>query len=109
MIVSKDKLEQVLLSNWTEFVNRSELIKFTLEQARDNKYPTRESGTSPKNHVQISVTKICLDTMELWFEFSVPQEDGVLVGTHICSFSFRGKLNLKDSLGTKLKQHPVIE
>jgi hypothetical protein len=99
--LSKEKLIQVLMTNWTEFINRSELVRFTLEKARDTPYPVMEDKEmSPAKQVKISITDFDLDAMELWIEFTIPKANGTAIGTHICTFSFSGEINLKESLGT---------
>lgn len=108
-VILTEKLDELMLANWAAFVNRELLIKQTLQFARENEYKTATTQKEISNQIKISVTKFCLKTNEMWIEFSIPQDGGVLIGTHIGVFNLNGELNLTESMGTLLKQRQASE
>lgn len=101
-MIFNDRLESLLLANWTQFLDKNQLMKTVLEQARSNEYQTIEQEEIPPRHVKIHVTKLTPndDGFVMWVEFTVPRENGVVVGTHTFFLRLNGELTLNETYGT---------
>lgn len=78
-------------------------MRLCLEYARNTTYNTLQQKEIPKVQLKASVTKFVVASaseFELWIEFSVPKDKGVIIGTHILSLNLAGEANLKESYGT---------
>lgn len=108
-VLITERLEQLLQSKWAEFLNPQQLLRASLEYARDTEYRTLPKSEIHKVQVRISVTKFVVtetpSEFEIWVEFSVPKDEGVIIGTHVMSLSLTGEIKLKESHGT----HFVVE
>ena len=101
-LIVNEKLEQLLQANWSQFIDQSQIMRLTMEFARDSEYNVVHQVETPPNHLRISVTKFVDNEkdFETWIEFTLPRNEGVVIGTHVCSLSLSGKLELKESYGT---------
>jgi hypothetical protein len=104
-ILEKEKLESVLLANWTSYINTQQLIRFTLENIRDAIYPVKEAASYGKplpQGVRVSVTNVGITDrgLEIWAEFSAAIEVGTVIGTHIFNVDLNGFFKLKETYGT---------
>ena len=108
-VLITEKLELLLQSKWTEFLDRQQLMRLCLEYVRDTAYRTLKQKDIPTVQIRLTVTKFAIipnpSEFELWIEFSVPKDNGVVVGTHVVSLNFKGEMKLKETHGT----HFVIE
>lgn len=98
------KLEESLQSRWTDFVNKSQLMRTILEHVRDSEYrvlqkdpPTQKTQVSVSFHSSTDKTEY---TFEIWTEFTVPKDKGTVIGTHVYSLQSNGSLKLKETYGT---------
>ncbi len=102
MILIKEKLELLLQSKWTEFLSKPHLMCMCLEIVRDTAYKTLKQDE--KIQLRISVTNFMItespSEFEVWAEFSIPKDNGVVIGTHIFSLSLNGVIKLKETHGT---------
>jgi len=99
----RSKLESLLQSRWTEFLDRAQVMRTVLENVRDTDYREILQAELPPNRVKLSVTKIAIQpshAFEVWIEFSVPKDPGVVIGTNVYTLDLTGKFELKDSYGT---------
>ena len=105
----KEKLELLLQSKWTEFIDRQQLMRLSLEYVRDTEYRKLKQKEIPTVQIRLTVTKFAIipnpSEFELWIEFSIPKEDGVVIVTHVVSLNFAGEVKLKETHGT----HFLIE
>lgn len=103
-MLDQKALESLLQAQWTEFINRHELMLQTLKNARDAHYRISQTDHIPPKHIRLSVTKFGVSGsgFEIWVEFTVPNEDGVIIGTHVYFLSLDGSFELKDTFGTVL-------
>lgn len=102
-ILIADKLEKLLQLNWTEFLDKQQVMRLCLEHSSNETYKTLKQKEIPKVQFKVSVTKISvtnLNEFEIWIEFSVPKNNGVIVGTHILSLDLSGEAKIKKSYGT---------
>jgi len=108
-VLITERLEQLLQSKWAEFLSPQQMMRISLEYARDTEYPTLPKREIHKVQVRASVTKFLVTEIpsefEIWVEFSIPKDDGVIIGTHVMSLSLAGEVKLKESHGT----HFVVE
>jgi len=113
-ILIAEKLERLLQLNWTEFLDRQQIVRLCLEYARNAAYKTLQQKEIPKIQFRASVTKFIVTEItpefEIWIEFSVPKDNGVVIGTHVLSLRLSGEVKLKESHGTHFlmettKQH----
>jgi hypothetical protein len=104
-LIINGKLERLLQTKWAEFIDRSQIMRRTMEFARDTKYKVILQQDVPPQKLELSITKFELQEsgFEVWIEFTIPKEQGIVVGTHICSLSLSGELDLKDSHGTNFQ------
>lgn len=115
-LVVKQQLESLLTSRWADFLDREQLLKTVLEIARDADYKVIEQQNIPPRQIKLSVTKFNTEKtgFEVWIEFTVPRDNGVVVGTHILSLQLSGEFQLNQTYGTFLRptestltQHPA--
>lgn len=104
-ILEKIKLEELLLANWTNYINTSQLIRVTLENIRDAIYPVKAAesyGQPLPQGVRVSVTNVGLTDrgLEIWVEFCAKVEIGTVIGTHIFKIDLNGFFTLKETYGT---------
>lgn len=101
-LIVKGNLERLLQAKWGEFMDKAQLMRRTMEFARDTEYRVFQQQDVPPQKLELSITKIELkeSEFEVWIEFTIPKGQGIIVGTHICSLNLAGELDLKDSHGT---------
>tara|TARA_Y100000034_G_scaffold127552_1_gene180490 strand:+ start:998 stop:1336 length:339 start_codon:yes stop_codon:yes gene_type:complete len=101
-LIIKKKLESLLQTKWGDFMDKSQLMRRTMEFARDTEYRVFQQQDVPPQKLELSITHFALmeNGFEVWIEFTIPKGQGVIVGTHVCSLSLSGKLDLTDSHGT---------
>jgi len=100
-----DQLEKLLLANWTQFLDKLQLMRNVLEYTRNNEYQVILQEEIPPKHTKIQITKFqpTDHDFDVWIEFTVPKEDGVIVGTHTCNLNLNGELALRETYGTFFK------
>lgn len=104
-ILNQIKLEQLLKTNWTEFIDQTQFLRLVLTNANEqhNNYQTLNQLEIPLKQIKLSITKFSVINsckFEVWAEFSIPKDNGVLVGTHVFEMDLSGNFNLKESYGT---------
>jgi len=116
-IFEKEKLEELFLKQSSTFLDHLGLMKKIMEDVRDNTFKEIKQEDLPPKCVKITLTKfLILDkqidnyNFELWAEYSVPKENGVVIGTNIYLISSNGDVYLRNIFGTFfkpkiLKQH----
>ena len=103
-VINTTKLEKYLSQRWTEFIDKTQLMRTILEHVRDSTY--RTSNTKPptksNNRVSVSFHPSSAENyeLEMWAEFIVPKNEGTVIGTHIFSISSNGEIKLKETYGT---------
>lgn len=105
-ILKITELEETLVQNWTKFIDSRLLLKQVLEDANQiaslNIVHDKEANFNKK--IQISITdfkqKENPSIFEICVEFTVPRENGILVGSHYYSLGLNGSFFLENSSGT---------
>ena len=99
-LLDKQKLEELLLKNWTSFMDFKTLLSLVLVAVRDTEFPAR---TTQEIKIQ---TQIKLSRFEpgehgftVWVEFSVPRGDGLVVGTSEIQLLLSGKATHIQTIG----------
>lgn len=104
-LLFRERFQQLLLANWTSLIDASTVMRRALVDARDAELKVVREKDAPLPRTRITITKFELEInnrFEIWAEFTIPQERGVAVGTHIYSLNLDGELELKNTLGVLL-------
>ena len=110
-VLITEKLESILQSKWTEFLNKQQLMRLCMEYARDSHsaYQVVAQKEIPPIQTRLSVTKFSITekasdyedpVFELWIEFSIPKDNGVIIGTHVVWLDLAGEMILHQTYGT---------
>jgi len=102
-VINTTKLETYLSQRWTEFVDKTQLMRTVLEHVRDGEYRTSDDDPPNSNHkVSISFHPSAskLYELEMWAEFTAPKNNGVVIGTHVFAVLSNGDVELKETYGT---------
>ena len=110
-ILDKKCLESLLQAHWTEFLDHKRFMRIVLETVRDTDYRILEQEYVPPKQVKLSVTKFTTteNEFEIWAEFTVPKENGVVIGTNVYQLTLSGELKLKDSYGTHFRPSKLYD
>ena len=101
-IINSKKLEELLIANWTSFINYSKLMAHILEIVRDTELAVMEQSTIPKIGIQISISRFELihNGFLIWVEFKVPKEENkIAIGTSELKLSYSGGLSHIKTIG----------
>jgi len=101
-ILINEKFEELLLANWASVLDTTQLMRIVLEHARSNEFPCiTQEEIAPRN-TKIMITRFRPEgnKFSVWAEFTVPKEEGVVIGTHTFSMTLNGELSLEESFGT---------
>jgi len=102
-VIDVSKLEHLLQSKWTEFIDKTQLMRTVMEHVRDGEYTIQEITDPPPQQMKLSLTKFAPNvglSFEVWAEFSVPKGPGVVIGTHVYRLELTGELKLEQIYGT---------
>lgn len=100
-MIKPEQLESLFLKNWAEFIDKTELIRKVLVDARDADLQIVE-GRSPVSQLSITITKFSLidnSNFEVFVEFAVPKDNAMIVGSHIYLTNCSGNFQLQDTYG----------
>lgn len=111
-LIDPQKLEALFLANWAKLIDKTQFLKRVLSDARDFKAPVvSQEDAPPGSTTKMTITKFQPQgkgCFEIWVEFNLPRENGVLVGTHIYELSLDGDATLISTSGvsfeSKVKQ-----
>jgi len=101
-MINSKKLEELLIANWTSFINYSKLMAHILEIVRDTELAVMEQSTIPKVGIQISISRFELihNGFLIWVEFKVPKEENkIAIGTSELKLSASGDLSHIKTIG----------
>jgi hypothetical protein len=100
-IIDIKRLETLLQSHWSEFIDKLQLMRVVLEYARDAEYPVKRSDDLTRQ-TKLTITKFAIKPLEyeVWVEFTAPKGDGVVIGTHLLVVSLNGTIELDETYGT---------
>jgi hypothetical protein len=96
------KLEEVLQRHWAEFLDPVQVMRLVLEHVRNTSFRTIYQAEIPKQCTKISVTGFIKigDGFQVWIEFTVPKNTGVIMGTVLLRLELSGKADIEESFGT---------
>jgi hypothetical protein len=97
-LIDPKKLEALFLANWANLIDKTQFLKRVLSDARDYKAPiVSQEDAPPGSTTKMTITKFSplgKGQYEIWVEFTLPRESGVLVGTHTYKLSLDGEATL---------------
>lgn len=103
-VVNIEKLENILQAHWAEFFDVSKISHLLTTIVRNNIFNKLQQQQIPKIQNRFSATKIILlketNLLEVWIEFSIQKDNGVVVGTLTGNVDFDGNFNVIESYGT---------
>jgi len=103
-VFSVVKLEKVLQLRLFDFIDNTQLLRAVMEHVRNTEFLVLKQQKIPDSQVKLSITKFEIvkqrREFELWAEFSIPKDNGVVIGTLVCSLSLDGQFDLRESFGT---------
>lgn len=106
-LIDPQKLEALLLANWANLIDKTQFLKRVLSDARKFKAPVvSQEDNPPGSTTKMSITKfkpLGNAKYEVWVEFTLPRESGVLVGTHIYELSQDGEATLVETSGVSFE------
>lgn len=99
------KLEQVLQSRWADYLDAVQLMRVVIEHVRDTPFRVLKQAEMPKKQTRLTATRVIFkdDWFEMWLEFAVPKNEGVVIGTAICGFTLTGEFWITESYGTEFQ------
>lgn len=104
-----EKLEELLKTNWTKFIDRNLFLVSILQKVQEmaSHYRTEETADMPSSQLKVSVTSVEAHeqgVLSLAAEFTVPIGDSVAIGTHFYHLTiggdYHGELRFVQSIGT---------
>ncbi len=106
-MLNKEKLETLLKSRWTEWLNHNQLMKQVLIDTRNASLQKIENPQE-KTSMTIMISSIILKNdeipyLEIHTDFRVPREDGMAIGFHVYQLFFSGEIQLIETYGTLFK------
>lgn len=101
---NQNKLEELLVAKWTEFLDSSKLLAFVLQKVHDN---INLLNSISQNDIKLKGISITLSRFyltntgfNLWVEFHIPIAiNKVAEGTMELNLSNKGTITYKDMLG----------
>jgi len=87
-------------------MDSKQLIAFTLLNVRDKKdsfQEIKEKDELPKKNIQVTLSRFepCSDGFTVWIDYTVPQENEIIVGTVETILNLNGDLTLLNIIGTR--------
>lgn len=105
-IILEDKLQELLVTNWANFIDKTKFMAAVLQNTRDAQLALHKTNEMPPQRMSLTITKFAVvdkSTFEIWVEFSVPIDERVAVGSHIYHLGMDGELELKESYGCRFE------
>lgn len=93
-MLNKEKLEELLIGNWTKFVDVKKLMTFTLQCGNEITNRTKYCGDL-KRVSKITITKFTptINGFNVWVDFTNPSSEGTLIiGTVELFISLNGEI-----------------
>lgn len=101
---NEDKLEELLVANWTHFIDSSKLMAYVLQKIQENANNLAiisAAEIKPKG-VRITVSRCCLKQQGfiVWVDFSAPMsKDKMAEGTMELLLSHNGSISYMTTMG----------
>jgi hypothetical protein len=97
-----EKLQQLLKSNWTSFLDSTQVLKQALLDVQNAKLKEVREKDAPLPRTKITITRFELTNkgaFEIWVEFTIQTSRGTAVGTHTYNLTLDGELQLQETHG----------
>ena len=108
-VLNNNKLEQLLLKNWANILDVTQLLSFVMSEVRDaENFEIIEEDNLPNKPVEITLSRFHFtkDGFVIWVDFTIPQPKGFSIGTLEALISpIENKLTTLKIAGQVLKQH----
>jgi len=108
-LINKTSLENILMKNWPDFIDKNRLIAFTLKNIRDsNLKKTKESNIVIGKNISITTSRFEITSKGflIWIEFSIPMsQNSIAKGTTELEISHTGKLYHSNTIGEILSNN----
>lgn len=109
--IDTEKLEHLLQAHWTEFLDHVAIRHAIKQHILDTQFKIIKQDEIPPRQAKITVTsfKIKLanddsqepfDGFDICFEYTMPKDNGVVIGSIVCWLDLHGELALQQSFGT---------
>lgn len=103
-VVDISKLERTLQTNWTDFIDSTQIMRLVLEHVKNTSFPVINQRHNHRRQLQLTITKVTVvedALMDLCVEFTVPKQDSVVIGTALYQVDRTGQIRLKESYGSQ--------
>lgn len=112
-VLKDDKLEELLVANWTKFLDSQKVMAFVLQNVRDRieSFACIPSAEFRNNGVRVTLSRfqIVPNGFIVWVEFTVPTEDSaVAIGTTELHLTNVGDISHIQTLGN-IYRHDVTQ
>lgn len=108
--INNKHFENLFLANWTNILNYKQILAALLEHVQLNKDSLKAINENdlPKKSVQITISyaKLHNEFMTLWFDFTIPYDNEIAVGTVETQLFLNGELRVVNLIGHRFIQHP---
>jgi hypothetical protein len=107
-ILKKDQLENLLQQQWGKFLDHLRLMRVVMEDVSNTSFKEIEQQDIPDRHVKFSLTKFSIvlepdHAFEFWVEFTIPKQNGVVIGTSVYLLKLNGDISLRQCFGTHFR------
>lgn len=110
-IFKKKEMEKILQTNCTNYLDHIIFMKTIMKDISNISFKKVNQKSLPPNCVKISITNVSFlnkqkksqsdADLEIWAEFSIPKEKGIVVGTAIYHLNFESEsMFLENCYGT---------
>jgi len=102
-LINKEKLEELLIAKWSQFINVSKLFEFieTNVKKRKNSFGIINDTTVKMKGKQLMLSRFQLTAQGflIWVEFTVPVDAGIATGTTELLITTKGIVSHVQTLG----------
>lgn len=105
-MINKEKLEELLVRNWTKFLDTKKIMVRTLQDVNTstdkfNYCENEKQITNTTTQISISRFYLAESGFTIWIEFIIPNNKYISVGTIEYILYHNGSIELKQIIGTK--------
>jgi hypothetical protein len=102
-VIKEEQLEELLLVNWTKFLDTAQIMAFVLSNVRSsiNSFTHLEQTQFAKKAVQVTLSRFqpVKNGFILWAEFNIPINEQIAIGTTELHLTNTGTLSHIQSIG----------
>jgi len=79
-------------------------MRILFEHIRDNQFPEiNQDQIEISTKISVTNVEIQNEKIVLWIEFSIPKNNGIVIGTILASLKLNGEFNINETFGTHFK------